>query len=53
MAAATELADVLGRALGAPVQVAPKGDGYRVTLTVGSHEDAVALLERMGAGAAV
>jgi ParB family chromosome partitioning protein len=51
-AAASELADVLARALGAPVQVAPKGDGYRVTLTVGTHEDAVALLERMGAAAA-
>jgi ParB family chromosome partitioning protein len=52
VAAASELADVLGRALGAPVQVAPKGEGYRVTLTVGTHEDAVALVERMGAAAA-
>src|SRR3954468_8824419 len=52
VAAATDLADVLARSLGAPVHVAPKGDGYRVTLTVGSHEDAVALLERMGTAAA-
>jgi ParB family chromosome partitioning protein len=52
VAAASELADVLGRALGAPVQVAPKGDGYRVTMTVGTHDDAMALLERMGATAA-
>ncbi len=51
VAAASELADVLGRALGAPVRVAPKGEGYRVTLTVDTHDDAVALLERMGAGA--
>jgi len=48
VAAAAELADVLGRAFGAPVQVAPKGAGYRVTLVVESHEDAVALAERMG-----
>jgi ParB family chromosome partitioning protein len=52
-AAAAELEDVLGRALGAPVRVAPKGAGYRVTLTVESHEDAVALAERMGASSAV
>jgi ParB family chromosome partitioning protein len=49
VAAAAELADVLGRALGAPVKVAPRGEGYRVTLTVESHDDAVALAERMAA----
>ncbi|MEA2293265.1 MAG: ParB family transcriptional regulator, chromosome partitioning protein [Solirubrobacteraceae bacterium] len=49
LAAAAELEDTLGRALGAPVRVAPKGAGYRVTLTVESHEDAVALAERMAA----
>jgi ParB family transcriptional regulator, chromosome partitioning protein len=47
-AAAAELADTLGRALGAPVQVAPRGTGYRVTLTVDSHEDALALAQRVG-----
>jgi ParB family chromosome partitioning protein len=46
-AAATEIADTLGRAFGAPVQVTPRGEGYRVTLTVESHEEAVALAERM------
>jgi ParB family transcriptional regulator, chromosome partitioning protein len=48
-AAAAELADSLGRAFGAPVQVAPRGTGYRVTLTVDSHEDALALAQRVGA----
>jgi ParB family chromosome partitioning protein len=47
-AAAAQLADTLGRALGAPVQVTPRGTGYRVTLTVESHEDALALAERVG-----
>jgi ParB family transcriptional regulator, chromosome partitioning protein len=46
-AAAAELADTLGRAFGAPVQVAPRGDGYRVTLTVDSHDEALALAERV------
>ena len=53
LAAASELADGLQRALGAPVQVAPKGEGYRVTLTVDSHEDALALLGRVAAGTSV
>jgi len=53
LAAASELADGLQRALGAPVQVAPKGEGYRVTLTVDSHEDALALLGRVAAGTGV
>ena len=48
-AAAGELADAFGRALGAPVQVAPRGGGYRVTLTVASHDEALALAERLGA----
>ena len=47
-AAASELADTLGRAFGAPVQVAPRGAGYRVTVTVASHEEAVALAARVG-----
>jgi ParB family transcriptional regulator, chromosome partitioning protein len=52
VAAAAELEDALGRALGAAVRVAPRGAGYRVTLTVESHEDAVALAERVGASSA-
>ena len=48
-AAAGQIADVLGSALGAPVQVTPRGTGYRVTLTVDSHEEALALAERVGA----
>ena len=47
-AAASELADTLGRAFGAPVQVTPRGGGYRVTVTVESHEDALALAARVG-----
>ncbi len=46
-AAAGRLADTLAEALGSPVQVAPKGDGYRVTLTLGSHAAALALAERI------
>ncbi len=46
-AAAADLADTLGRSLGAPVRVAPRGEGYRVTLTIESHADAVALAERL------
>ena len=50
-AAAAEIADTLSRALGAPVQVAPRGEGYRVTLTVDSHDAALALAQRVGAPA--
>ncbi len=46
LAAAAELADALGRSLGAPVRVTPKGDGYAVTLTVASHDAALALARR-------
>jgi ParB family chromosome partitioning protein len=46
--AAARIGDALGRALGAAVSVAPRGDGYRVTLAVGSVEEAVALAERLG-----
>jgi ParB family chromosome partitioning protein len=45
--AAARIGDALGRALGAEVSVAPRGDGYRVTLAVGSVEEAVALAERV------
>jgi ParB family transcriptional regulator, chromosome partitioning protein len=45
-AAAADLADVLGRALGAAVRVAPRGEGYTVTMTLDSHADAEALARR-------
>jgi ParB family chromosome partitioning protein len=45
-AAALEIGESLGRALGTDVRVVPQGAGYKVTLTV-SHEEAVALAERM------
>jgi ParB family chromosome partitioning protein len=48
-AAAVELGETLGRALGTEVRVVPRGGGYRVTLTVGSHEEALALAERVAA----
>jgi len=38
---------VLGRALGSEVRVAPRAEGYAVTLTVASPEEAEALAERM------
>ena len=47
--AAGRLGDALGRALGADVQVAPKGEGYKVTLAFGSLDEAMALAERLGA----
>ncbi len=48
-AAAAELGETLGRALGTDVRVTPRGGGYRVTLTVDSHEAALALAERVAA----
>jgi ParB family transcriptional regulator, chromosome partitioning protein len=47
--AAERLAEGLSRALGADVQVTPRGSGYRVSLTFGSLEDAMALAEHLGA----
>jgi ParB family chromosome partitioning protein len=47
--AAERLGDALARALGADVRVAPRGDGYRVTLALESLEDAMALADRLGA----
>ena len=47
--AAGRLGDALGRALGADVRVAPKGEGYRVTLAFESLDEAMALAERLGA----
>jgi ParB family chromosome partitioning protein len=47
--AAARLGDALGRALGADVRVAPRGDGYKLTLELSSYDDALALAERLGA----
>ena len=46
VAAAADLADTLGRALGSAVRVTPKGEGYTVTLSLDSHEAAEALARR-------
>ena len=51
-AAAAEISETFGRAFGAPVAVTPHGPHYRVTLTVGSPEEAAALVDRMAALAA-
>ena len=48
-AAAATIGDVLGRALGTDVTVAPSAEGYAVTLTVASADEAQALAERLGA----
>ena len=47
--AARRLGDALGRALGTEVQVAPRGDGYRVVLELSDPGAAEALAERLGA----
>jgi ParB family chromosome partitioning protein len=47
--AAARLGDALGRALGADVRVLPRGEGYKLTFELGSHEEAMALAERLGA----
>jgi ParB family chromosome partitioning protein len=47
--AARRLGDALGRALGTDVQVAPRGDGYRVVLELDDPGAAEALAERLGA----
>ncbi len=47
VAAAADLADTLGRALGSAVRVTPKGDGYQVTLTLDDHAAAEALTLRL------
>jgi ParB family chromosome partitioning protein len=51
VAAAERLGDALGAALGAEVRVAPRGEGYKVTIGLNSLDDARALVERLGAGA--
>jgi ParB family chromosome partitioning protein len=48
-AAAERLSDALGRALGADVQVSPRGEGYRVTMAFESLDDALSAAERIGA----
>jgi hypothetical protein len=47
--AAERLADALGRALGADVDVTPRGSGYRVTVEFASLDDAMALAAHLGA----
>jgi ParB family chromosome partitioning protein len=49
--AAARLGDALGAALGTEVRVAPRGDGFKVTLGFESLDDALALAERLGAPA--
>ncbi|MBJ7331237.1 MAG: ParB/RepB/Spo0J family partition protein [Solirubrobacteraceae bacterium] len=48
-AAATEIADALGSALGTEVRVRPRGTGYKVELAVADVDEALALAERLGA----
>ncbi|HUR87177.1 MAG TPA: chromosome partitioning protein ParB, partial [Solirubrobacteraceae bacterium] len=52
-AAAAEIADALGSALGVEVRVRPRGDGYRVELEFDDAADAVALARRLGRPRAV
>jgi ParB family transcriptional regulator, chromosome partitioning protein len=47
--AARRLGDALGRALGTDVKVAPRGDGYRVTVDLEDPAAAELLAERIGA----
>lgn len=49
LAAAEEITETLGRALGTEVRVTPAKRGYRVQLDVGSAEEAHALARRMAA----
>jgi ParB family chromosome partitioning protein len=50
-AAAAEIADALGGALGAEVRVRPRGTGYKIELAVGSLDEALALARRVRNGA--
>ena len=47
--AAVHLRDALGRAVKGQVKVTPRGSGYRVALTFESLDDALALIDRLGA----
>jgi ParB family chromosome partitioning protein len=49
-AAATEIADALGGALGTDVKVRPRGTGYKVELGVDSLDEALALARRVRGG---
>jgi ParB family chromosome partitioning protein len=48
-AAASEIENALGTALGTEVRVRPRGTGYRVELLVADVDEALALAERIGA----
>jgi ParB family chromosome partitioning protein len=50
-AAATEIADALGGALGTEVKVKPRGTGYKVELALDSLDEALALAQRVRARA--
>src|SRR3954469_14671733 len=50
-AAASEIADALGGALGTDVKVKPRGTGYKIELALGSLDEALALARRVRAGA--
>jgi ParB family chromosome partitioning protein len=50
-AAATEIAEALGAALGTDVRVRPRGTGYKVELAFDTVDDAVALAARVRASA--
>jgi ParB family chromosome partitioning protein len=47
VAAAREIADVLGGALGAEVKVRPAGSGYRAELSFGTPQEAIELARRL------
>jgi ParB family chromosome partitioning protein len=51
-AAAAEIADAVGAALGKDVRVRPRGTGYKVELAFDSADDALALARRLQARAA-
>jgi ParB family chromosome partitioning protein len=50
-AAAAEIADAFGEALGTEVKVRPRGTGYKIELALDSLDDALALAARVRAGA--
>jgi ParB family chromosome partitioning protein len=50
-AAASQIADAFGAALGTEVKVRPRGTGYKIELALDSLDDALALAARVRAGA--
>ena len=48
-AAAVEISEALARAFGRDVSVVPSASGYRISLEVATHEEAIELAERAGA----